>query len=103
MANYRSWMLTGYQQNDTNGRHGLQWMHTRGLNNHRYGNSWNNVDLSNWRVVDQSYDSPLDNSTGRFYCRSKGVRCRRGSGLGRGNNKAVRNIGMSWLVRRNYE
>ena len=58
MAYYRSWMLTGYQQNDTNGSHGLQWMHTRGLNNHRYGNSWHNTDISNWRVVDQSYDSP---------------------------------------------
>mgnify|MGYP000011447308 FL=1 len=73
MATYRSWMLTGYQQNHTNGRHGLQWMHTRGVNGHRYGNSWHNTDISNWRVVDQSYDSPLDNSNGRFYCRSKGV------------------------------
>ena len=73
MAFYRSWMLTGYQQNETIARHGLQWMHTRGLNNHRYGNSWHNTDISNWRVVDQSYDSPLDNSNGRFYCRSKGV------------------------------
>ena len=73
MANYRSWMLAGYQQNDTNGRHGLQWMHTRGLNGNRYGNSWHNTDISNWRVVTQSHDSPLDNSNGRFYCRSKGV------------------------------
>ena len=73
MANYRSWMLAGYQQNDTNGRHGLQWMHTRGLTNHRYGNSWHNTDLSNWANVHQSVDSPLDNSNGRFYCRSKGV------------------------------
>ena len=73
MANYRSWMLAGYQQNDTNGRHGLQWMHTRGLTGHRYGNSWHNTDLSNWANVHQSHDSPLDNSNGRFYCRSKGV------------------------------
>tara|TARA_B100001989_G_scaffold248373_1_gene221894 strand:+ start:1518 stop:2036 length:519 start_codon:yes stop_codon:yes gene_type:complete len=73
MANYRSWMLAGYQQNDTNGRHGLQWMHTRGLGSHRYGNAWHNVDISSWSSVHQSYDSPLDNSQGRFYCRSKGV------------------------------
>ncbi len=73
MATYRSWMLTGYQQNHTNGRHGLQWMHTRGLGSHRYGNSWHNTDISGWWDVKQSYDSPLDNSNGRFYCRSKGV------------------------------
>ena len=74
MANYRSWMLTGYQQEaDTNGRHGLQWLHTRGLTNHRYFSDWNNVDLNNWANTYQSYDSSLDNSNGRYYCRSKGV------------------------------
>ena len=73
MATYKSWMLAGYQQNDTNGRHGLQWMHTRGLGSHRDGGSWHNVDISGWSSVHQSYDNPLDNSNGRFYCRSKGV------------------------------
>ena len=73
MANYRSWMLAGYQQNDTNGRHGLQWMHTRGLGSHRYGNVWHNIDIGGWSSVHQSYDNPLDNSDGKFYCRSKGV------------------------------
>ena len=73
MATYRSWMLAGYQQNDTMGRHGLQYLHTAGLNGHRYGNSWHNTDLSNWASITQSYDSPLDNSNGRFYCRSRGV------------------------------
>ena len=73
MANYRSWMLAGYQQNDTIGRHGLQWMHTRGLGSHRYGNVWHNIDIGGWSSVHQSYDNPLDNSDGKFYCRSKGV------------------------------
>ena len=74
MANYRSWMLTGYQQNDTNARHGLQWLHTKGLINHRYFSDWNNVDLSNWASTYKSYDTTaLDNSNGRYYCRSKGV------------------------------
>ena len=73
MATTYSFMLAGYQQNDTNGRHGLQWMHTRGLPNHRYFSDWNNTDLSSWWSVHQSHDSPLSNSDGRFYCRSKGV------------------------------
>ena len=74
MANYRSWMLTGYQQQDTIGRHGLQWLHTRGLVNHRYFSDWHDTNLSNWGTINQSYDTnALDNSNGRYYCRSKGV------------------------------
>tara|TARA_B100000674_G_scaffold424950_1_gene378375 strand:- start:629 stop:1162 length:534 start_codon:yes stop_codon:yes gene_type:complete len=74
MANYRSWMLTGYQQSDTIGRHGLQWLHTRGLVNHRYFSDWHDTNLSNWGTLNQSYDTnALDNSNGRYYCRSKGV------------------------------
>ena len=73
MANYRSWMLTGYQQQDTIGRHGLQWLHTRGLINHRYFSDWHDTNLSNWGTINQSYDSSLSNSDGKYYCRSKGV------------------------------
>ena len=51
MANYRSWMLTGYQQSDTIGRHGLQWLHTRGLVNHRYFSDWHDTNLSNWGTI----------------------------------------------------
>ena len=45
MADYKTWMLTGYRQNHTNGREGLQYWHNTGLANHRYFSDWNSVDL----------------------------------------------------------
>ena len=73
MATTYSWMLAGYQQNDTNGRHGLQWLHTRGLGSHRYFSDIYDQDIGSWWSVYQSHDSSFDNSAGKYYCRSKGV------------------------------
>lgn len=37
-----------------------------GLSAHRYMDTWHNVDLNNWNVVDQSSANAYNNSTGRF-------------------------------------
>ena len=73
MADYRTWMLTGYRQNPSNNKEGLQYIHTRGLQNHHYMNTWHNVDLKNWLQTTQSEHSGLDTSNGRYYCYSEGL------------------------------
>ncbi len=73
MADYRSWMLTGYRQNPSNNREGLQYLHHKGLQNHHYMNTWHNVDLKNWLHTDQSEHGAFDTSNGRYYCYSEGV------------------------------
>lgn len=73
MADYRTWMLTGYRQSHTNGREGLQYMHTKGLSGHQYGNNIHNTDIKNWNTVDQSDHGAYTTSNGRYYCYSEGV------------------------------
>ena len=73
MADYRTWMLTGYRQSHTNGREGLQYFHVKGLQNHHYMNTWHNVDLKNWLHTTQSDHGAFDTSNGRYYCYTEGV------------------------------
>jgi len=73
MADYRSFMLTGYRQNPSNNKEGLQYFDGRGLTVHHYFSDWHNTDLKNWRVTLQSEHSGLDTSNGRYYCYSEGV------------------------------
>ena len=73
MADYRTWMLTGYRQNPSNNKEGLQYLHQRGLQNHHYMDSWHNVDLKNWLHTTQSRHNGFDTSNGRYYCYSEGV------------------------------
>ena len=73
MADYRSWMLTGYRQNHTNGREGLQYFDGRGLTGHRYFSDWHNTDLNNWANVLQSDHNAWDNGNNRYHCYSEGV------------------------------
>ena len=73
MADYRTWVLTGYRQSNTNGREGLQYLHQKGLQNHHYMNTWHNVDLKNWLQTTQSEHNGFDTSNGRYYCYSEGV------------------------------
>ena len=73
MADYKTWMLTGYRQNHTNGREGLQYWHNTGLTSHRYFSDWNSVDLSSWSAVLQSDHGSFNNSNGRYYCYTEGV------------------------------
>ncbi len=73
MADYRTWMLTGYRQNHTNGREGLQYFDARGLTGHHYFSDWHNTDLKNWVNNLQSEHNGLDTSNGRYYCYSEGV------------------------------
>tara|TARA_Y100001970_G_scaffold119131_1_gene147716 strand:- start:2366 stop:2905 length:540 start_codon:yes stop_codon:yes gene_type:complete len=75
MADYKTWMLTGYRQNHTNGREGLQYFHVSGLVNHRYFSDTNGQDIANWNTsyTVQSDHGAFSNSNGRYYCYSEGV------------------------------
>ena len=73
MADYRTWMLTGYRQSHTNGREGLQYLDTKGLLNHRYFSDWHNVDLKDWAAVLQSDHGAWDNTNARYHCYTEGV------------------------------
>ena len=73
MADYRTWMLTGYRQSHTNGREGLQYLHTKGLSGHQYGNTIHNTDIKNWNTIDQSDHGAYTTSNGRYYCYTEGV------------------------------
>ena len=44
-----------------------------GFSAHRYMNTWQNVALNNWNVVNQSSASAYDNSTGRFTASTDGM------------------------------
>ena len=73
MADYRTWMLTGYRQNHTNGREGLQYFDMRAVTGHHYFSDWHNTDLKNWTNKLQSDHGAFDTSNGRYYCYSEGV------------------------------
>ena len=73
MADYRSWMLTGYRQNPSNNKEGLQYFDARALTGHHYFSDWNGTDLKNWTNTTQSEHSGFDTSNGRYYCYSEGV------------------------------
>ena len=73
MADYKTWMLTGYRQNHTNGREGLQYFDMRALTGHHYFSDWHNTDLKNWTNKLQSDHGAFDTSNGRYYCYSEGV------------------------------
>ena len=73
MADYRTWMLTGYRQSHTNGREGLQYFDGRSLTGHHYFSDYNNTDLKNWTNKLQSDHGAFDTSNGRYYCYSEGV------------------------------
>ena len=73
MADYKTWMLTGYRQSHTNGREGLQYFDMRGLSNHRYFSDWHNTGMKDWNNVLQSDHGAWDNSNARYHCYSEGV------------------------------
>jgi len=73
MADYRTWMLTGYRQNPTNNKEGLQYFDARALTGHHYFSDWHNTPLKNWTNLTQSEHSGLDTSNGNYYCYSEGV------------------------------
>ena len=73
MADYRTWMLTGYRQSHTNGREGLQYFDMKALTGHHYFSDWNGTDLKNWSNTLQSEHNGFDTSNGRYYCYSEGV------------------------------
>lgn len=73
MADYRTWMLTGYRQSHTNGREGLQYFDMKALTGHHYFSDWHGTDLRNWSNKLQSDHGAFDTSNGRYYCYSEGV------------------------------
>mgnify|MGYP001338712630 CR=1 FL=1 len=73
MADYRTWMLTGYRQNPSNNKEGLQYLDCRGLSFHHYFSDWHNTSLHDFNNVLQSEHNGFDTSNGRYYCYSEGV------------------------------
>ena len=73
MADYRSWMLTGYRQNPQNNKEGLQYFDARAVTGHHYFSDYHNTDLKNWTNLTQSEHNGFDTSDGKYYCYSEGV------------------------------